>query len=63
MQEENGHRWEGNAQGVVIWIVVFAVAAIVPGFCAKHLFDWATGNGSNRDNRALYIGPAATRCL
>ena len=44
MNEGNGHSEEGRAQGVVAWIVVFAVAAVVTGFCAKYLYDWATGN-------------------
>ena len=44
MNEGNGHSREGDAQGVVMWIVVFAVAAVVTSFCAKYLFDWATGN-------------------
>jgi len=39
MNEGNGHSEEGRAQGVVAWIVVFAVAAVVTGFCAKYLYD------------------------
>ena len=44
MNEENGHSREGDAQGVVIWIVLFAVFTVLTGFCAKYLFDWAAGN-------------------
>ena len=44
MNEGNGHSREGDAQGIVIWIVVFTVSAVVTGVCAKYLFDWATGN-------------------
>ena len=44
MNDGKGHSEEGNAQGVVAWIVVFAVAGVVTGFCAKYLCDWAAGN-------------------
>jgi len=44
MSEGSGPSREGNARGVVMWIVLFAVAAVVTGFCAKYLFDWAAGN-------------------
>ena len=44
MNDRKGHSGEGNAQGVIAWFVVFAVAAVVTGFCAKYLYDWATGN-------------------
>ena len=41
MNDGKGRSEEGNAQGVVAWIVVFAVAGVVTGFCAKY---WAAGN-------------------
>ena len=44
MKNGNGDDLEWDAQGVVMGIVLFAVAAVVTGFCAKYLFDWATGN-------------------
>ena len=44
MKDENGHSPGGGAQGVVIWIVLFAVGAVITSFCAKYLVDWATGN-------------------
>ena len=44
MNEGNGHSPEGDAQGIVVWIVLFAVASVVIGFCVKYLIDWATGS-------------------
>ena len=44
MNDGRRHSEEGNAQGVVARIVVFAVAGVVTGFCAKYLYDWAAGN-------------------
>ena len=44
MNEGNGPSSDGGAQGIVMWIVLFAVGAVITGFCAKYLFDWATGN-------------------
>jgi hypothetical protein len=44
MNEGNGPSPEGNAQGIAMWIILFAVFAVLTGFCAKYLYDWATGN-------------------
>ena len=55
-QEENGHRREGNAQGVVKWIVVFTVAAIGTRVRAKYLFDWDTGNLITENNGEEVVG-------
>ena len=56
MKNGNGYRTEGNAQGVVAWIVLFAVAAVITGFCAKYLFDWATGNLVTDNSGAEVLG-------
>ena len=44
MNYGNGHDRQGDTQLIVAGIVVFVVAAVVTGVCAKYLYDWATGS-------------------
>ena len=39
-----------------MWIVLFAVATIITGVCAKYLFDWATGDLVTENSGAEVLG-------
>ena len=56
MSEECGPDTGGNAQGIAVWIVLFAVGAAVTVSCALYLYSWAVGAFDTEGGGAEVVG-------
>ena len=56
MSQGSGPNTDGNAEGIVIWIVLFAVMATLTVSCALYLYYWAVGDSGTEGGGAEVVG-------